>query len=74
MITNTIPASIIERVDAAQALTYEAQATHSAIMNHPDRSKPELAIRFDHLIDRSSARCWRRINKWEAAVSEMAAA
>ena len=73
MFTNTIPASTYQRINEAFAMWNEAEATHSAIRNHPDRRNPERSARIDRIVDRSRPRCWRRLAAWEAAVNEMPA-
>ena len=73
MFTNTIPASTYQRINEALALYNEAEATHRAISTHPDRRNPERSARIDRIVDRSHARCWRRLAAWEAAVNEMPA-
>ena len=71
MFTNTIPASTFQRINEALALYNEAEATHRAISNHPDRRNPERSARIDEMVDRSNRRCWRRMAAWSAAVAEM---
>lgn len=55
-------------INEAFALYIEAESTHTAIGNHPDRSNPERAERIRRIIDRSHRRCWRRLVAWQAAV------
>jgi len=74
MSTNTISATTYQRINETLTLVNEAQATHNAIRNHPDRRNPERSERIDRIIDRSNARFWRRFAAWEAAVNEMPAA
>jgi hypothetical protein len=70
MSTNTITAITYQRINEAFALYNEAEATHSAIRNHPAR-RTERSARIDQLVDRSNRRCWRRLAAWSAAVAEM---
>ena len=72
MFTNTIPASTYQRINEALALYNEAEATHRAISTHPDR-RTERYERINQLVDRSNARCFRRMAAWEAAVNELPA-
>lgn len=70
--SNTIPASTYQRINEALALYIEAEATHQAIRNHPAR-RTDRYERINQLVDRSNARCLRRLAAWQAAVNEMPA-